>query len=121
MSHSVYQDNLSGFPRADGQESICPGVLLIDVATALLAVLPLCFIDVLNPSPAPCTPEQKPSMMTPLGLLVAGPTVDALGVPFWFALTGVLTLCASALGFLIPAVRQLEQRKVALLAVKDQV
>jgi DHA3 family macrolide efflux protein-like MFS transporter len=61
------------------------------------------------------------ALMTPLGLLVAGPVVDALGVQFWFALTGGLTLCASALGFLIPTVRQLEQRKVALLAVEDPV
>jgi DHA3 family macrolide efflux protein-like MFS transporter len=61
------------------------------------------------------------ALMTPLGLLVAGPVVDALGVQFWYALTGVLTLCASALGFSIPAVRQLEQRKIASLVAESLV
>jgi DHA3 family macrolide efflux protein-like MFS transporter len=60
------------------------------------------------------------ALMTPLGLLVAGPVVDALGVQFWFAITGVLTLCASAIGFVIPAVRQLEQKPSAPLATEGQ-
>jgi len=51
------------------------------------------------------------ALMTPLGLMVAGPVVDALGVPFWFVLTGVLTLCASATGVLVPAVRHLERKR----------
>jgi DHA3 family macrolide efflux protein-like MFS transporter len=49
------------------------------------------------------------ALMAPLGLVVAGPVVDALGVQFWFVLTGVLTLCASAVGVAVPAVRHLER------------
>jgi DHA3 family macrolide efflux protein-like MFS transporter len=51
------------------------------------------------------------ALMAPLGLMVAGPVVDALGVQFWFVLTGVLTLCASAVGVGVPAVRHLERRR----------
>ncbi|MBN2391254.1 MAG: MFS transporter [Anaerolineae bacterium] len=53
--------------------------------------------------------------MAPLGLLIAGPVVDGVGVQFWFVLTGVVTLVASAVGFLIPAVRCLENRRVSQL------
>ena len=53
--------------------------------------------------------------MAPLGLLIAGPVVDRVGVQFWFVLTGVVTLAASAVGFLIPAVRCLENRKISQL------
>jgi DHA3 family macrolide efflux protein-like MFS transporter len=60
------------------------------------------------------------ALMTPLGLIVAGPVVDALGVQFWFALTGALTLCASAAGLTIPAVRHLERKKSAPAAVEAQ-
>jgi DHA3 family macrolide efflux protein-like MFS transporter len=61
------------------------------------------------------------ALMTPLGLLVAGPVVDALGVQFWFALTGMLMLCASASGFVIPAVRHLERKESLPVAVEAQV
>jgi DHA3 family macrolide efflux protein-like MFS transporter len=61
------------------------------------------------------------ALMTPLGLLVGGPAVDVLGVRFWFVLAGVLTLCASVLGFLIPAVRRLEQKKITLPAADGRV
>jgi MFS family permease len=55
----------------------------------------------------------------PLGALLLG-TLRAEGVQFWFVLTGVLTLCASALGLLISAVRQLEQKPAAPLAAEGQ-
>jgi DHA3 family macrolide efflux protein-like MFS transporter len=61
------------------------------------------------------------ALMTPLGLLVGGPAVDVLGVQSWFVLTGVLTLCVSVLGFLIPAVRKLEQNRITLSAAEGQV
>lgn len=48
--------------------------------------------------------------MTPLGLLVAGPVVDAIGVQAWFVVSGLAALVASAAGFTIPAVRRLEAK-----------
>lgn len=60
------------------------------------------------------------ALMTPLGLLVAGPVVDVLGVRFWFVLTGMLALCASAIGFTLPAVRQLERKEHTPLVVESR-
>ncbi|HOU13643.1 MAG TPA: MFS transporter [Anaerolineae bacterium] len=59
--------------------------------------------------------------MAPLGLLIAGPVVDRVGVQFWFMLTGVVTLAASVVGFLIPAVRYLEDKKVQSLVEVQRV
>jgi DHA3 family macrolide efflux protein-like MFS transporter len=58
--------------------------------------------------------------MIPLGLLVAGPVVDALGVQFWFVLSGVVTVAASAVGGLLPAVRQLERKESATAPIGVQ-
>ncbi len=60
------------------------------------------------------------ALMTPLGLLVSGPVVDVLGVRFWFVLTGMLALCASAICFAIPAVRQLERKEHTPLVVESR-
>jgi len=59
--------------------------------------------------------------MAPLGLLIAGPVVDRVGVQFWFVLTGLVTLAASAVGFLIPAVRYMENRKLPQLVEAQNV
>ncbi|MCW5877797.1 MAG: MFS transporter [Anaerolineales bacterium] len=48
------------------------------------------------------------SAMAPLGLLLAGPLVDQFGVPFWYMLAGSLCAIMGILGFLHPAVRNLE-------------
>lgn len=48
--------------------------------------------------------------MMPLGLAVAGPVADALGVPFWFVIGGVATALMGVAGFAIPAVLHLEAR-----------
>lgn len=48
------------------------------------------------------------SAMTPLGLLVAGPVADALGVQVWYLAGGVVTLVMGVAGFMIPAVMHVE-------------
>ncbi len=48
--------------------------------------------------------------MAPLGLLVAGPVADALGVGFWYVTAGGVMLLMAVLGFFIPAVVHLEDR-----------
>jgi hypothetical protein len=58
--------------------------------------------------------------MTPMGLLASGPVIDALGVQFWLLLTGLVTLCAGALGFTVPGVRQLEKGRIFPLPVRAQ-
>jgi len=48
------------------------------------------------------------SAMAPLGLLLAGPLVDSYGAPLWYRVAGSLCALMGVLGFLIPAVRDLE-------------
>jgi len=48
--------------------------------------------------------------LAPLGLLVAGPTADALGVSFWYVLTGIMIAVMGASGLLVPAIVHIEDR-----------
>ncbi len=48
--------------------------------------------------------------MTPLGLIIAGPVADALGVQVWYLLGGSICLLMTLLVIGIPAVRDLEDR-----------
>jgi DHA3 family macrolide efflux protein-like MFS transporter len=46
--------------------------------------------------------------MTPLGLLVAGPLADTLGVQAWYIVGGVLCMAMGVAGLFIPSVMKLE-------------
>lgn len=59
------------------------------------------------------------SAMAPLGLLLAGPLVDAYGVPLWYQVAGILCALLGAFGFLIPAVRNLEDGRPQRSAAKS--
>jgi len=48
------------------------------------------------------------SSTVPLGLLIAGPIADAIGIRVWFILTGVLTTVIAVSGFFIPALLKIE-------------
>ncbi len=48
------------------------------------------------------------SGISPLGLLVAGPVGDALGVQVWFILGGLVCMLMGGSGFFVPAVVRLE-------------
>ncbi len=48
------------------------------------------------------------SAMAPVGLLLAGPLVDVYGVPLWYLVAGGICAVMGLFGFLIPAVRDLE-------------
>jgi len=51
------------------------------------------------------------SLTTPIGLAIAGPVGDAMGIPFWFRLAGIICLIIAVVSFFIPAFRQLEEHK----------
>jgi DHA3 family macrolide efflux protein-like MFS transporter len=53
------------------------------------------------------------SVATPLGLIIAGPLADALGVQIWFIVGGALTLAMGVLIVFIPAVRNIEEDRRA--------
>ncbi len=48
------------------------------------------------------------SGMAPIGLVIAGPVADAMGVRTWYVVGGVVTIVVGFAGFFIPAVRQIE-------------
>lgn len=54
--------------------------------------------------------------LAPLGLLVAGPVADAIGVQTWYVIGGVATLLLGGLVFLVPEVRTLESAAVSATA-----
>jgi len=47
----------------------------------------------------------------PLGLLIAGPVSDRVGVQFWFILTGSVTALVGLVGPLVPALMRIEGKK----------
>lgn len=49
--------------------------------------------------------------MAPLGLMIAGPVADRLGIQSWFMLGGSLCVFMGAAGLLIPAVLNIEEQK----------
>ena len=48
------------------------------------------------------------SLSSPLGLVLAGPLSDRLGLPIWYAAAGVLALLLGSVGFLIPTLVRIE-------------
>jgi DHA3 family macrolide efflux protein-like MFS transporter len=46
--------------------------------------------------------------MSPLGLLVAGPLSDRIGIQTWYLVSGVVCVVIAAAGFFIPAVMDIE-------------
>ena len=53
------------------------------------------------------------SIVTPAGLLLAGPLAERTGVAVWFALSGLLIFLAGLVLWALPAVRQMEQTEAA--------
>jgi DHA3 family macrolide efflux protein-like MFS transporter len=49
-------------------------------------------------------------VMAPLGLAIAGPAADAIGVQYWWLLTGIIIIIMGAGAFLVPSILHLEDR-----------
>jgi DHA3 family macrolide efflux protein-like MFS transporter len=49
------------------------------------------------------------SAMSPLGLIIAGPIADTLGIQTWFILGGVVTGAMGIIGFFLPALVHFEK------------
>ncbi len=47
----------------------------------------------------------------PIGLMVAGPVSDAIGIQSWFILGGIVMGLSGLVGFLTPALRNIEEQK----------
>ncbi len=50
------------------------------------------------------------SLTTPIGLAIAGPLAERVGVPFLFRWGGILCIGISVIGFFVPALRTMENR-----------
>lgn len=46
--------------------------------------------------------------MSPLGLIIAGPVADAVGVQSWYMVGGIATILMAVIGFSLPAVMNIE-------------
>jgi len=55
----------------------------------------------------------------PIGLAVAGPLSDAMGIQTWFIIGGIFMSLAGIFGFLSPAMRGLEDQPNNVIAEKD--
>lgn len=59
-------------------------------------------------------------MMSPVGLAVAGPLADMLGVQVWFAIAGVGLSAVMAAGFLIPSLMHIEDVTFETVHVEEK-
>jgi DHA3 family macrolide efflux protein-like MFS transporter len=58
---------------------------------------------------------------SPLGLIIAGPVADTLGVRVWFILGGIVTMLMSLVGFFTPAMMRIEERPLSASEDKNAV
>lgn len=49
-------------------------------------------------------------LMAPLGLAIAGPVADAIGVQYWWLMTGIIITVMGAGAFLVPSIVHIEDR-----------
>jgi len=49
--------------------------------------------------------------ISPLGVLIAGPLSDALGIQVWFWVAGIICVIIGIAGFFIPAIMNIENNK----------
>lgn len=54
--------------------------------------------------------------ITPLGLIIADPVADRVGIQAWFFLGGILCVLMSIVGLFIPAVMNIENHQGRTLA-----
>jgi len=47
--------------------------------------------------------------MSPLGLIIAGPVADAVGVQSWYVVAGIASILMAVMGFSLPAVMNIEE------------
>ena len=59
------------------------------------------------------------SLSSPIGLAMAGPISDRLGIRFWFQLGGLLCIVLSAIGFLLPRLIDIENQSAESIESLD--
>jgi DHA3 family macrolide efflux protein-like MFS transporter len=101
---------------------LLPGTSFSAAAVAMFIVgmmLPLANGPILAVIQATVRPEMQgrvltllssaASAMSPVGLSIAGPVADAIGVRVWYLAGGIACMLVGAIGFFVPAVIQIEE------------
>jgi DHA3 family macrolide efflux protein-like MFS transporter len=99
---------VSAFPLAVG------GMFLVGLAISYVTSLRLAVLQASVP------PEMQGRVITvalngtaatdPIGLMIAGPLANMLGVGIWYVLGGIITLIMGIGSFFVPAIMQIEDR-----------
>lgn len=58
------------------------------------------------------------ALSSPVGLIIAGPVSDAIGVQVWYITGGVLCVVGGLAGWMLPAIRAIEDYKDATAAIE---
>jgi DHA3 family macrolide efflux protein-like MFS transporter len=112
---------------------------LLPSSAFLLAVGTMFFIGVMSPIvngpllaavQAAVAPEMQgrvftlittmASAMSPIGLMIAGPIADKLGVQTWFIIGGVVTIGMGIIGVFIPAIMHFEDGRNAVRSAESK-
>lgn len=59
------------------------------------------------------------SAMTPLGMAIAGPVADAVGVRTWFIMAGVVSICLGLGSFCVPVMMRLEENHAGRTVIEE--
>jgi DHA3 family macrolide efflux protein-like MFS transporter len=59
-------------------------------------------------------------VMTPIGLLIAGPIADTFGVRTWYIAGGIVTALLGLVSFAIPAILRIEDGRAPRLVEKEE-
>ena len=104
---------LIGFTPASMFWMACAGILCFGILNSLLNGTLIAMLQ------SAITPEMQGRVFSvlgsgsqaavPIGLLIAGPVVDAIGAPIWFVIAGMVVLVIGVLIPLIPSVMKLEE------------
>ena len=112
---------------------------LLPPSAFVIAVATMLFLGIINPIvngpllaavQAAVAPEMQGRVftligtlaagMSPIGLIIAGPIADKLGVQTWFLIGGIVTGLMGVVSFFIPAVMHFEDGRTAVTSVKAE-
>ncbi len=103
-----------GFAPASTFSLAVGGMFLVGIAISYVTGLRLAVLQASVP------PEMQGRVITvalngtaatdPIGLMIAGPLANMLGVSIWYVLGGIITLIMGSGSFFVPAIMQIEDR-----------
>ena len=119
--------------RSPSRESISAFLFWMALATTVLAAVMSSMTDgplmaVLQTTVAPAMQGRVLTLMgsmataiSPLGLAVAGPVADRLGVQIWYIVGGAVCMSMGILAFFIPSILNMEDHRAAPEAGESEV